>query len=82
MTRRQFVKLCETSNVRFEEDFEYGVLNIDPPVGYVLKGSGLHYLSVHDRGWSRSDLYDHIATDLADGLELCDIHDCDYCNSN
>lgn len=79
MTKEKFKKLCDLHNVRFRINEELNTLNVDPPAGSVFADTGLHYVSMWLKGWTRSDAYAHVASDLAGGVEPCTIPNCDYC---
>ncbi len=80
MTRKAFAALLAKHNVTWR--IEDGAIEVDAPDGFVFKDTGLHWLQHWMEGWIRADSYAHIASDLAGGVERCQITDCDICEEN
>jgi len=86
-TRQQLVERCRELGVslKFDESSsqdQYGVIIIDAPSGFVFRGSQLHYYDLYlNPSWKRSEAYDAIMEELSMGLDKCDVHNCEICNS-
>lgn len=77
MTKKQFAEICRKAGVEFE--ITENTLRVDPPSGFVLKDSGLHYRDIYLNGWHMRDAYADMARDLEGGIEKCEVKDCDFC---
>jgi len=82
MTKKRFSDICAAAGVRWSHNPDLDTIDVDPPSGYVIADTGLHYLSHFMRGWTRAEAYQHIAADLAGGIEKCEQAECDYCEKS
>ena len=62
-----------------------GKITVDLPDGYVLAGSGLHFLDLYydspPGAWKKPDVWQAILDDISDGIEPCTDPDCDCCGA-
>jgi hypothetical protein len=84
VTRKQFTVMCETRGTTFKDDGTS--LHLEAPRGYLLSGPRVHSVRIDYNSppgaWKKTDAFDALADDLHDGIEPCDIDECDYCQES
>jgi hypothetical protein len=79
ISKTAFVALCKAHGVMALDQVDS--LSIDAPTGFVFMGTGLHSRTLywHHDGWTKTEAYAELASDLANGVEPCGDPDCDCC---
>jgi hypothetical protein len=80
MTRKDFLKKCESLGVVYEKgDFAH---SIDAPSGFVFASIGVHYADfVSDGTFTMPEIYDELNEYLKDGIVKCTDENCEICRS-
>jgi hypothetical protein len=82
-TKQQVMRVAAKHGITVVDDGEK--IAVDLPPGFVLVGSGLHFLDLHYNSppgaWNKPDAWESILDDIREGVEPCTDDDCDCCRA-